>query len=282
PYFVMSCPATVEETSVPNTIGRLIQPATVGDLPSESWKYWDRKTVLPNIATPTRALASVASATVRLRKILSGMIGSAARASTRIASASSTTPAMTIVALQPDAQANVLPASDDQISSTETPAVISTAPSQSIRTSRRTTGRLRVRWRRTIDRRVNGTPIRKHQRQPSQSVSTSTPPISGPAIVPRPKIAPKTPAYRPSSRGGIIAASTIVDRAIMPPAPTPCTTRLATSSSTFGVRPASREPTPKSASDSWVSAFLLYRSAILPHSGTVAVIASNSAVTIHV
>src|SRR5690606_4113533 len=124
PYFVMSCPATVEETSVPNTIGRLIQPATVGDLPSESWKYWDRKTVLPNIATPTRALASVASAPVRLRKILSGMIGSAARASTRIASASSTTPAMTIVALQPDAQANVLPASDDQISSTETPAVI--------------------------------------------------------------------------------------------------------------------------------------------------------------
>jgi hypothetical protein len=40
---------------------------------------------------------------------------------------------------------------------------------------------------------VNGTPTRKHQRQPSHEVSTSTPPISGPAMVPMPKTAPKMP-----------------------------------------------------------------------------------------
>ena len=41
----------------------------------------------PNIATPTSTLASVASETVRLRKMSSGMIGSAARDSTYTAAA---------------------------------------------------------------------------------------------------------------------------------------------------------------------------------------------------
>ena len=35
--------------------------------------------------------------------------------------------------------------------------------------------------------------MKKHQRQPSHEVSTSRPPISGPAIVPTPNTAPKMP-----------------------------------------------------------------------------------------
>jgi len=50
-------------------------------LPREIWKYWLRKTVLPNSATPTNRLANVASAVLRSRNSRSGMMGSAARAS---------------------------------------------------------------------------------------------------------------------------------------------------------------------------------------------------------
>jgi hypothetical protein len=56
-------------------MGRLIRPATVGDLPREIWKYCDRNTVPPNIATPTRTLVIVVRLNVRLRNSRSGMIG---------------------------------------------------------------------------------------------------------------------------------------------------------------------------------------------------------------
>ncbi len=65
------------------------------------------------------------------------------------------------------------------------------------------------------------------------------------------------PEYRPSSRGGMIAAITICTSAVRPPAPIPCTTRLVSSSSTFGVKPATSEPTTKNASDNWTSSLLL-------------------------
>jgi hypothetical protein len=68
----------------------------------------------------------------------------------------------------------------------------------------------------------------------------------------------------------------------MPPAPTPCTTRLTMRIPTSGVRPAMSEPATKSPSETWIRSFLLYRSASLPHSGTVAVMASSSVVTIQV
>ena len=65
--------------------------------------------------------------------------------------------------------------------------------------------------------------MKKHQRQPSQDVSTSRPPISGPAMVATPKTSPNNPEYRPSSRGGIIAAMTIMASEPMPPGPMPRT-----------------------------------------------------------
>ena len=48
-------------------------------------------------------------------------------------------------------------------------------------TSRLTTGRLSVRWTRTSAATASGAPTQKHHRQPSHSVSTMRPPISGPA-----------------------------------------------------------------------------------------------------
>ena len=185
------------------------------------------------------------------------MIGSSVRDSTNTASASSASPPPTSSAVQPDAQSNLFPASDDQISSVDTPEVISRAPSQSMRTLRRTTGRCSVFCSSAMDSRLNGTPIRKHQRQPSQDVSTRTPPISGPAMVPTPNTAPKMPAYRPSSRGGIMAAMTIVASAVMPPAPMPWMTRLSSSTSTFGVKPATSEPATNRPRESWMRSFLL-------------------------
>jgi hypothetical protein len=65
------------------------------------------------------------------------------------------------------------------------------------------------------------------------------------------------PEYRPSSRGGIMAAITIRASALIPPAPMPCTTRLTTRISTFGVSPAIKDPATKSSRDSWISSFLL-------------------------
>lgn len=111
-----------------------MRPATVGDLPSEIWKYWERNTVPANIAIPTKKLARVVSDTVRLRKMSSGMIGSAALDSTKTAATRNTTPVVTSAAVCQDAQSKLLPASDVQISSAQTPATIRKAPSQSILT----------------------------------------------------------------------------------------------------------------------------------------------------
>ena len=47
----------------------------------------------------------------------------------------------------------------------------------------RTTGRFRVRCTTTKAATARGTPMKNVQRQPSQLVSTMTPPISGPATV---------------------------------------------------------------------------------------------------
>src|SRR3981189_2382598 len=136
----MSPPATVDEISRPKMSGRLINPPWVGDLPSDIWKYWDRNTVPPNMARPTRMLATVASDTVRLRKISSGIIGSGTRDSTYTANARMTNPAETRPAVHKEPQAYLLPARVPHTNRMDTPTVMSAAPSQSMRTSRRTVG----------------------------------------------------------------------------------------------------------------------------------------------
>src|SRR3954454_18038770 len=126
------------------------------------------------------------------------------------------------------------------------------------------------------------TPTKKHQPQPSQLVSTSTPPSSGPPTVATAMTPPSRPEYRPRSRGLIIAAIAICTRACSPPRPRPCSTRQAMSASTDCDRPANIEPTMKTTIESWISSFLLNRSASLPQIGVEAVEDSSVAVTTHV
>ena len=68
----------------------------------------------------------------------------------------------------------------------------------------------------------------------------------------------------------------------MPPTPMPCTTRLTISHATLGVKPASSEPATKMTRRQLHQHLRLKRSASLPQSGTVAVMASRSAVTTQV
>ena len=93
---------------------------------------------------------------------------------------------------------------------------------------------------------------------------------------------PSRPEYRPRSRGLIIAAIAICTSAWRPPSPRPCSTRQAISVSTDWERPASIEPTMKMTMASWMSSFLLNRSASLPQIGVEAVEASRVAVTTQV
>ena len=93
---------------------------------------------------------------------------------------------------------------------------------------------------------------------------------------------PSRPEYRPRSRGLIIAAIAIWTSACRPPRPRPCSTRQAMRVSTDWESPASIEPTMKMTIDSWISSFLLNRSASLPQMGVEAVEASRVAVTTQV
>jgi hypothetical protein len=103
-------------TSRPRTSGSDIRPASVGLIPWESWKYCARKTVEPNIATPTVTLATTAREMVRLRKRWSGIIGSATRDSTYTASDEGEDSAADHQGGRVEAQAKLVPASETQAS----------------------------------------------------------------------------------------------------------------------------------------------------------------------
>ena len=77
-------------------------------------------------------------------------------------------------------------------------------------------------------------------------------------------------------------AITTCTSAVRPPTPRPCTTRAPISTSMLGARAAISEPTAKITSAVCTSIFLLKRSASLPHTGVVAVIASRVATTTQV
>ena len=61
PVRVTSCPPMVEVSIWVTISGMVISPARVGVWPPASWKYWVRKVLLPNIATPTPTLARIIS-----------------------------------------------------------------------------------------------------------------------------------------------------------------------------------------------------------------------------
>lgn len=134
--------------------------------------YCVRNTVVPNIATPTATDAATASTTVRSRKRPIGISGSVARRSTTTAANRMTTPPSTMAAVCQPSQAKSFPASETQMRSDETPAAVRVPPRTSMWTSPRLfVGRCRVRRSSTSATSANGTPTKKHQRQPRPSVS---------------------------------------------------------------------------------------------------------------
>ena len=117
------------ESIRPITSGTVMRPAWVGDIPRAIWKYCDRKTVLPNIATPTMTEAKVARLVVRSRNRCSGMIGSLTLSSVTIGRGEQQRRrAPTIQAVVEESQSNSVPASETQMSSVETPPVMRPAP----------------------------------------------------------------------------------------------------------------------------------------------------------
>ena len=140
-------------------MGIVSSPLSVGDFARAICMYCVRKTVVPNIATPTAMLASTAITIVRSEKSRSGISGSGACRITSTAAQESAAPSATRRPDCQETQSKLVPASDTQISRLETPPATSSAPGKSRCTSRRgLSGRCSVRWRTTKAATANGTP----------------------------------------------------------------------------------------------------------------------------
>ena len=101
-------------------------------------------------------------------------------------------------------------------------------------------------------------------------------------MVPTAMTAPNRPMYLPRSRGEMMSAMTIWDRAAIPPPPRPWNTRAMISSSGACEKPATAEETTKMTSEICSSSLRLTRSASLPQTGVETVVASSVAVMTHV
>src|SRR5699024_9016414 len=94
-------PPMVADSSWVRIIGMVIIPALVGEWPAPSGKYWVRNTAEPNIATPTKTLATIIITDVRLLSTRSGSTGSGTRSSTTTVAAATTRKA---IRYAPDSQ----------------------------------------------------------------------------------------------------------------------------------------------------------------------------------
>ena len=90
PVRVTTWPPIVEVSSWLMISGIVIRPARVAEWPPASWKYWVRKVLLPNMATPTARLAMIMRMVVRLPSRRIGTIGSLTRSSVTTARATAT------------------------------------------------------------------------------------------------------------------------------------------------------------------------------------------------
>ena len=109
-----------------------------------------------------------------------------------------------------------------------------------------------------------------------------TPPRSGPPSVPIDMTPPMMPTYRPRSRGLMMSVITTIDSAITPPAARPWTARAAMRCQVSWESPATADDATNATSATWIRALRSTRSASLPHSGVLTVIASSEDVTTQV
>ncbi len=83
PVLVVTRPATSETTIMASSMGRSSSPELVAEAPCTDCWYSGRKSTAPNITKPAMKPTSDMRAKLRLRKMCSGMIGSAALVSTK-------------------------------------------------------------------------------------------------------------------------------------------------------------------------------------------------------
>ena len=90
PVAVMARPDPIEAPSRPTIKGSVSSPEAVGDCPLTICRYCGRKTIAPNMATPTTKPARLVMTNVWFANRCGGMIGSRARRSCHTARASRT------------------------------------------------------------------------------------------------------------------------------------------------------------------------------------------------
>src|SRR5690606_13435264 len=127
---------------------------------------------------------------------------------------------------------------------------------------------------------ANGSEMKKFQRQLIESVMK--PPSSGPPTVETAMTAPKRPMYLPRSRGLMMSAMSTWLSAARPPAPMPCTARIAMSRCVSCEKPAMAVATTKITIASWYRNLRLVRSASLPQIGVEIAVVRSVAVTTQV
>ena len=222
--------------------GIIVRPATVGESSCVICRYVGMYEMTPNMPIDSVMPASEARVKLRSRNSHMGMIGDSTRSSTRTKAQAASTPAITRPMICGDDQSYWVPPHAE----TRTTEVVKTAMSASPKPS---TDRSPVRVAGSsrkksavarIARRPRGRERTKAHRQPGPSVSQ--PPISGPATEDTANTEPMTPMYLPRSRAGTTLAMIAWDRIIIPPPPTPWTTRPAMSQSIVCAKKPMRDP----------------------------------------
>ena len=109
PVLVVTRPANIETTSIDSSIGSRSRPELVAEAPwTDCWNS-GRKSTAPNITKPARKPITDISVKLRLRKMCSGMIGSAALVSTKKKPVSAATPIAISSMITAESQAYSVP-----------------------------------------------------------------------------------------------------------------------------------------------------------------------------
>ncbi len=105
PLLVVTRPATIETASIAPSIGRSSSPELVADAPCTDCWYSGRKRTAPNITKPVMKPMTDISVKLRLRKMCSGMTGSAALVcqKTKPTSAATPIPMSSMITAEPQA-----------------------------------------------------------------------------------------------------------------------------------------------------------------------------------
>jgi hypothetical protein len=200
PIAPTSRPDSGATTAVAPAIGSVYRPACSAENPRTSCRYSAFRNRKPLIAANAHTAMTVAPENGTLRKKRRSRSGSVRRGSYATSAATAAAPSMK----QPRISADRHPASGPSM----IPYVID---ANAVSTSSWPTGSIRrgcgardsgtKRAASTIAASPTGTLIQKMDRQPS--VSTRTPPSTGPAAMLRPTTPPQTPMARARSRGSV-------------------------------------------------------------------------------